>query len=383
MNNFLDVARDLRYSGALSEGENRHFDRVFGAKGKLQAVHSKAELDFENIERLFAAFEMADLINRFPRLGSDKRFDALTTKDLISSLKRLIVVTLEHSLKFTVGNERFQPRGVINSLSDMIGHVTLPFHPHPSYSRFRKLLYRLITDASPAQSTSVLTFNYDLALDYTFYYDLSHAGFEIEQEMSETPLFGEPPNYFLDDRDRGYPLLKLHGSLNWGYCSSCNQVVPWYPSDWPWQEVKNDGLPKGKLRIGQKIDLHEHRECGQALDPEPVVIPPTWSKSAHHNRLSRVWSQAAEELSDADHIVVIGYSLPESDAFFRYLYGLGTVGEQALRSFSVYDPNPEGVKERFEDLLGPGVKLADRFRVFDLNFNEAIKHLSKQFLPDE
>jgi hypothetical protein len=38
-----------------------------------------------------------------------------------------------------------------------------------------------------------------------------------------------------------------------------------------------------------------------------------------------VWRTAAQHLSEAEHIFIIGYSLPETDQFFRYLYGLGTV----------------------------------------------------------
>ena len=73
-------------------------------------------------------------------------------------------------------------------------------------------------------------------------------------------------------------------------------------------------------------------------------------KTEYHNSLSIVWKKAAQLLSEAENIFVIGYSLPESDSFFRYLYGLGTVGDFMLKRFWIFDPDQSGaVKSRFEE----------------------------------
>ena len=73
----------------------------------------------------------------------------------------------------------------------------------------------------------------------------------------------------------------------------------------------------------------------------PDVVPPTWNKSQYHGELESVWKAAARGLSTAENIIVCGYSLPESDQFFRYLYALGTVGELRLKNLGVFDPNEE------------------------------------------
>jgi hypothetical protein len=57
------------------------------------------------------------------------------------------------------------------------------------------------------------------------------------------------------------------------------------------------------------------------------------------------------ELEEAEYIVIIGYSCPESDAFFRYLYALGTSSLHRLKRFVVIDPS-EGVARRFHAMLG-------------------------------
>ena len=70
--------------------------------------------------------------------------------------------------------------------------------------------------------------------------------------------------------------------------------------------------------------------------------------------------------------------MPETDAFFRLLYGLGTVGETLLKKVVVYNPDQSGVTEsRFKDMLGPGA-LA-RFEYKPLVFSEAIGDVRKFF----
>ena len=101
-------------------------------------------------------------------------------------------------------------------------------------------------------------------------------------------------------------------------------------------------------------------------------------KLYHHKQLSQVWSQAAKELSEAINIFVIGYSLPESDAFFRYLYSLGSVGSRTLQRFWVFNPD-DNVEKRFNKLLGPGAE--ERFYFYKLKFFDAIRIIKKEFSP--
>lgn len=65
------------------------------------------------------------------------------------------------------------------------------------------------------------------------------------------------------------------------------------------------------------------------------------NKEGYCGQLQSVWARAAKELSEALEIYVVGYSYPRSDAFFRYLYALGTVGGPVLRKFWVFDAAPD------------------------------------------
>ena len=94
-----------------------------------------------------------------------------------------------------------------------------------------------------------------------------------------------------------------------------------------------------------------------------------------------MWRRAAKHLQEARNIVVIGYSLPPSDQFFRYLYGLGTVSPARIQRFWVFDIEPSdvpnGVNWRFQELLGAGVER--RFRYETSGFSDqAIESLRGQ-----
>ncbi len=85
-------------------------------------------------------------------------------------------------------------------------------------------------------------------------------------------------------------------------------------------------------------------------------------------------AKQAKELAEAQNIFVVGYSLPETDSFFRYLYALGTEGSTRMERFWVFDPDPSGsVESRFREMVGRGIE--SKFRFFNKTFSEAITHI--------
>ena len=93
MFDFLDVASNLLRSNAVQE-KRAEFERVFAAIGALQAVHSKAQLDLNNIESIFTVLELGRIIQRVPGLSAEQIPEA------IAALKDLIVKTLEVTMRF-------------------------------------------------------------------------------------------------------------------------------------------------------------------------------------------------------------------------------------------------------------------------------------------
>jgi len=109
------------------------------------------------------------------------------------------------------------------------------------------------------------------------------------------------------------------------------------------------------LDLGTNIHVQQH--CGEPLNRVPVIVPPTWSKGSQYKDLGRVWAKAAAELAAAENIFVVGYSMPETDSFFRYLYALGSQSTTKLRRFWVFDPDPDkSVEQRMKTLIGQGIE---------------------------
>lgn len=72
MTTFIGTAQDiLRGTPSLYPKEREYFDLVFRARTLLQHVHSKSELDINNIESLFGVFDMATLLRKLGTLSDE------------------------------------------------------------------------------------------------------------------------------------------------------------------------------------------------------------------------------------------------------------------------------------------------------------------------
>jgi len=338
MSDFLDVASNLLRSDKVEE-KRVEFERVFAAIGGLQVVHSKAQLDLNNIESIFTVLELGRIIQRVPGLSVNQIPEA------IAALKELIVKTLEVTMEFPITDSSI---GV----------------PKP-YEEFASLLTHLHEDAFPKQTAAVISFNYDIAADMAMH----------RANLGPDYVIEKPP-----DKHIHVPLLKLHGSLNWATETSTRKIRPLHIRNYlqhnhPDWRVKNSltRVPIGSQLV-EYFDKHESTK----VDPEPVIVPPSWNKADYHVALSNVWAAAAKHLSEATHIYVIGYSLPETDSFFRHLYALGSVGTTPLQKIAVFNPDTTGaIDGRFKNLLGPGATA--RYEYHAKTFEEAIKNIKKRF----
>jgi hypothetical protein len=338
--NFMDKARLLLRSGGLPQEDLEAFGLVFKARDALKAAHSKADLDLANIEVLFGAFEMAALFGRLGPLSEQE------VESLPQAMRRLISRTIELSMEFPVlSSPSVPPRNGGWSSG------TFPkLMPPAPYDSFADLLVRL--SYGDWNRVSVITFNYDVAADFALYFE------DIPYRYG----FNHDPANAVD-------LLKLHGSLNWGKCLVCKGVML---LDMRAALQRLQIRPAGSLRFEVSADLRLLQHCGSQLKPEPVIVPPTWNKGTYHSQLARVWRRAAYHLSEAEYIFIIGYSYPQSDEFFRYLYALGSIGEGWLEKVIVFNPDSE-VGERVKRLLGPLAR--DKFAALTNPFDQAIQHL--------
>ncbi len=72
------------------------------------------------------------------------------------------------------------------------------------------------------------------------------------------------------------------------------------------------------------------------------VVPPTWNKYVN-KYFVKTWGLAYKLLSDANKIIIIGYSLPETDNYIRYLLALSAVNSFNLKSIDIICKDNSGV----------------------------------------
>ena len=115
MAEFLEQARTLlreepnQLGGAISA-----FTQVLDAIPDLQQIHMKSYLDLDNLEILFGAIEMAQLLNKLPGRSGEE------ISNLRDSLVTLIVTTLERSMRFPVMDRRVYPLEPYKRFTDLL-----------------------------------------------------------------------------------------------------------------------------------------------------------------------------------------------------------------------------------------------------------------------
>lgn len=82
-----------------------------------------------------------------------------------------------------------------------------------------------------------------------------------------------------------------------------------------------------------------------------AIVPPTWSKGTHPEIVS-IWQRAMHELENANHLRIIGYSLPLADSYVRYLLKTATLNAPNFKQIDVICLDPDGaVKSRYIDFV--------------------------------
>ncbi len=115
-------------------------------------------------------------------------------------------------------------------------------------------------------------------------------------------------------------LLKVHGSLNWLHCSTCNNLA-FTP------------LTKGALNIEQ---------CSRCTSlMTPVIIPPTFYKDMSNFFLSSIWRAAELAIRDSDRIIFCGYSFPDADMHLKYLIKRAETNRSSPFVVSVLNDHPK------------------------------------------
>ncbi|MCW7502292.1 SIR2 family protein [Leptospira soteropolitanensis] len=153
-----------------------------------------------------------------------------------------------------------------------------------------------------SESNSFISFNYDTILEQSIW----NLGLKVNYCLSRA---GNLDRQDIFDQTSGLKILKLHGSLNW--TASGTQ--------------------------GQKLKLLKNYLEATESNNSKILLPPTWQKS-FSGSLKEVWDSAIDRISEATRIVIIGFSIPDTDIHFKYLLSAGLQDNISLQKILFINP---------------------------------------------
>lgn len=189
-----------------------------------------------------------------------------------------------------------------------------------------RLLRDLVTriDATVRDATSycsIVSTNYDIAVEYEVYRRLRAQGISVEQRVD----FGfswrevdDPGPIQHRPAQPALSVLKLHGACNWLKCELCGYI---YVNTWG---------AIYRLAYQEEPSAENTCHCGHSI-LRAVAVAPSLVRDIREQALLAVWTAALEALRTADEWILIGYSLPPEDIAIRSLL---------IRAYNARDTKP-------------------------------------------
>ncbi len=105
------------------------------------------------------------------------------------------------------------------------------------------------------------------------------------------------------------------------------------------------------------------------LTSTPLIIPPVKNKryDLYGSLFNQLWNEAEKAITNADHIIVIGYSFPKTDIQSNQLFITAFMKRNQFPEITIIDPFPSNIVEKF--IYEFGIP-ADRLNVYSQNFTK-------------
>lgn len=199
-----------------------------------------------------------------------------------------IKIVIENSTKVSSQLHDIHPRKIRNKYLEFINHV---------YG-FKEHNLKSIKSMKPTLlQNGIISLNYDLVLENTI---LSNSLYNIEFGYGISDKYID--HRFLQWQNK-LQLAKIHGSINF-----------------------RDGISY-------------------------LIVPPTWNKTSE-TKIRPIWKLANDLITNSENLIFIGYSLPITDLYVKYLLINGIQNCKNLKRIVVICPDKDNsVRTRYEDFF--------------------------------
>lgn len=350
LGDFLNRARSLPHIRSDLHFR-QEFQIVFDWIDSLRGANAYLSIDLENLEHVFSLLEVS---HQLRQELAESRYEALV---------RVTSETIDEAPSEWDGNKP-KPDRVYSSFIRGLSDAQLRRSERVQKDSFER--------------DSIVTLNYDILLDYALQCLHQRIDYGLEQ----------------GGRHGDVEYLKLHGSLNWGWCAQCERDQK---ADQRIQvlAIREDRRKAGHEaaipRIGQPMPIHVHSgsmrfeqcaTCGIRDRLLPVLVPPTWAKRLRYEQLTNVWGRALAALTRAERLVIVGYSMPETDTFFRYLLQLGLAKNTRLRNVLVVNRDQSAtLRERYQSAFSREMSLREKLKFNTGTFQEFVAKMDQYLGP--
>ena len=220
-------------------------------------------------------------------------------------------------------------------------------------------------------NSSIITTNYDCCVDLALSSKNAKFSYHIDFANSK-PIEGS------GESDKT-PLIKLHGSLNWYYCETCQQVhlIDMKKTQ---NEYLNDEICYSVIAVC--------RECGGQR--RGLLVPPLAMKFDMSPPLTPLIEKAQEFFNRADSIVVVGFSFADADMYISRMLTKSMQNNKNM-NIIVFDPDTN-VAEKLRRQLSLRISNFDKKRVISVRgdcsetlpefLNGTLKHMAPENLID-
>lgn len=212
----------------------------------------------------------------------------------------------------------------LQTLFGSIASEMIPKDPNETHTEIREFV-------KSHENVSIITTNYDYCMDEKLLGDVNvNTGLDLIDSD--------------DEAEESVDLYKLHGSINWTYCDTCQSI----------DGVKPEAVKEKFDSDSGTLDYPVIGICPVCKGQRrPLLVPPTSFKFVQFPPLIDIRKGAMDKLNDADYIIPVGYSFSDADA---YVYKLvwGAMRRSDDTNMIVVDPSAE-------DVDGVATELRDRF----------------------
>jgi NAD-dependent SIR2 family protein deacetylase len=216
-------------------------------------------------------------------------------------------------------------------------------------AKFHRRLVTALRDGEMLKKTVFVSTNYDILIDNALVDEYKH---EIDLDYGiDFRNFDRAHDWTRPRRTRAVSLYKPHGSLNWLYCPTCN-------------ELELTPKEKGVARMITDFAYATCPQCGGVYSP--VIVPPTFYKDFSNVFLSSIWNRTDVSMRKVEHVIFCGYSFPDADIHIKYLLKRAQVNRNGALRISVVNQFPgknpdvaDQESERFRRFLGDNVAYTD------------------------